>query len=84
MRFQIYGNPLELSAELPGGGPLTFEGQDLNYGASVTLLQPVYTGGRIIEAIRLAESQTLVAEAEPRSYCTHPYVIRSTYSIGRP
>lgn len=62
--FKYTGNPLELSAELPGGGPLTFEGQDLNYGASATLLQPVYTGGRIIEAIRLAESQTLVAEAE--------------------
>ena len=62
--FKYTGNPLELSAELPGVGPLTFEGQDLNYGASVTLLQPVYTGGRIIEAIRLAESQTLVAEAE--------------------
>lgn len=62
--FKYTGNPLELSAELPGVGPLTFEGQDLNYGASATLLQPVYTGGRIIEAIRLAESQTLVAEAE--------------------
>lgn len=62
--FKYTGNPLELSAELPGLGPLTFEGQDLNYGASATLLQPVYTGGRIIEAIRLAKSQTLVAEAE--------------------
>lgn len=62
--FKYTGNPPELSAELPGVGPLTFEGQDLNYGASATLLQPVYTGGRIIETIRLAESQTLVAEAE--------------------
>lgn len=62
--FKYAGNPLSLSAEIPGIGPLTFQGQDLNYGASLTLLQPVYTGGRIMEAIRLAESGILVAEAE--------------------
>ena len=62
--FQYTGNPLELSAGLPGVGPLTFQGEELKYGASATLLQPVYTGGRIVEAIRLAESRKLLAESE--------------------
>lgn len=62
--FKYTGNPLALSADLPGIGPLTFQGQELNYGISATLLQPVYTGGRIIESIRLAESKTLMSEAE--------------------
>lgn len=62
--FQYTGNPLELSAELPGVGPLTFQGQEMKYGASATLLQPVYTGGRIVEAIRLAESRKLLAESQ--------------------
>ena len=31
--------------------PLTFEGKDMKYGASLTLLQPVYTGGRLLETI---------------------------------
>lgn len=33
---------------------MTFEGRDLKYGASLSLLQPVYTGGRILESIRMA------------------------------
>lgn len=62
--FQYTGNPLELTASLPGAGNVTFQGQDLKYGASATLLQPVYTGGRIVEAIRLAESQKTLAESQ--------------------
>lgn len=62
--FQYTGNPLELTADLPGAGAVTFRGQDLKYGVSATLLQPVYTGGRIVEAIRLAESQQMIAESQ--------------------
>lgn len=58
------GNPLEYSTELPGVGPLTFEGQNWKYGASATLSQPIYTGGRISGAIRMAESETRMSEAQ--------------------
>lgn len=56
--FQYTGNPLELTAQLPGmDTPLSFEGRDMKYGASLSLLQPIYTGGRILESIRLAKHQ---------------------------
>ena len=42
------GNPLELYRELPSiETPLYFQGRDTKYGASVTLLQPVYSGGAL-------------------------------------
>lgn len=54
--FQFTGNPLELTLDLPSmGNPVTFEGKDLKYGASVSLLQPVYTGGRLLETIQMAK-----------------------------
>ncbi|WP_055095814.1 TolC family protein [Gabonia massiliensis] len=54
--FQYTGNPLELTLDLPSmGNPVTFEGKDLRYGASVSLQQPIYTGGRLLETIRMAE-----------------------------
>lgn len=53
--FQYTGNPLQLTLDLPSmGNPATFEGKDMKYGASVSLLQPVYTGGRLLENIRMA------------------------------
>lgn len=53
--FQYTGNPLELTLDLPStGNPVRFEGKDLKYGASVSLTQPIYTGGRLLETIRLA------------------------------
>lgn len=56
--FQYTGNPMKLTANLPGvDNPLTFEGKNMKYGASLTLLQPIYTGGRILESIRLAKHQ---------------------------
>lgn len=62
--FRYTGNPLEYSTELPGGGPLTFEGRNWKYGASATLSQPLYTGGRISGAVRMAESETRMSEAQ--------------------
>lgn len=42
------GNPLELYRELPSiETPLYFQGRDTKYGASVTMLQPVYSGGAL-------------------------------------
>ena len=40
---------------------LTFEGKDMKYGASLSLLQPVYTGGRLLETIRMAKHQHSLA-----------------------
>lgn len=54
--FQYTGNPLQLTLDLPSmGNPVTFEGKDMKYGASVSLLQPIYTGGRLLETIRMAK-----------------------------
>jgi len=54
--FQYTGNPLQLTLDLPSmEAPATFEGKDLKYGASVSLLQPIYTGGRLLETIRRAK-----------------------------
>lgn len=56
--FQYTGNPLKLTATLPQAeAPLNFEGRNMKYGASLTLLQPVYTGGSILENIRMAKHQ---------------------------
>lgn len=56
--FQYTGNPLKLTAILPQAeAPLNFEGRNMKYGTSLTLLQPVYTGGSILENIRMAKHQ---------------------------
>lgn len=60
--FQYTGNPLQLTLDLPSmEAPLTFEGRELKYGASVSLLQPLYTGGRLLESIRIAQSRRNVS-----------------------
>lgn len=54
--FQYTGNPMELSLDIPSLGlSKTVEGKSLNYGGSLSILQPVYTGGRILESIRMAQ-----------------------------
>ncbi|MGM9734319.1 MAG: TolC family protein [Prevotella sp.] len=54
--FQYTGNPLQLTLDLPSmASPMTFTGKDLKYGVGLTLLQPVYTGGRLLETIRRAK-----------------------------
>lgn len=60
--FQYTGNPLQLNLDLPSmQNPMTFEGRNMKYGASLSLLQPVYTGGRLLENIRLAKYQQSLA-----------------------
>lgn len=62
--FQYTGNPTELNVSIPAlGAPLSFEGKNVNYGAAVSLLQPIYTGGRLLEAIRIAGHQQSLASA---------------------
>ncbi|MCY1135087.1 TolC family protein [Bacteroides fragilis] len=60
--FQYTGNPLQLDLDLPSmQNPMTFEGRNMKYGASLSLLQPVYTGGRLLENIRLTKHQQSLA-----------------------
>lgn len=60
--YKYTGNPMELTMDLPAlGNPVTFRGKNSQYGASVSLLQPLYTGGRILESIRLAQHQQSLA-----------------------
>ena len=56
--FQYTGNPMELTFDSPSIGlSKTVEGKNLNYGGSLSILQPVYTGGRVLESIRMAQHQ---------------------------
>ena len=56
--FQYTGNPMELTLDIPSIGlSKTVEGKNLNYGGSLSILQPVYTGGRVLESIRIAQHQ---------------------------
>ena len=52
------GNPTTLDLNLPGlDAPIGFEGENFNYGASLTLMQPIYTGGSILANIEMAKHQ---------------------------
>ena len=56
--FQYTGNPMELTLDIPSIGlSKTVEGKNLNYGGSLSILQPVYTGWRVLESIRMAQHQ---------------------------
>ena len=60
--FQYTGNPMELSVNVPSAGrSLSFEGKNMQYGLSMSLSQPLYTGGRVLESIRIARSQQTMA-----------------------
>lgn len=60
--FNYTGNPMELSLDLPSfGAPLSFSGRNMSYGASATLMQPVYAGGAIRENYRMSKSMSEVA-----------------------
>ncbi|MEG1665282.1 MAG: TolC family protein, partial [Mucinivorans sp.] len=54
---------MELNLNLPTLGGVSFRGQNFNYGAALTILQPVYTGGRLLESIRMAQGQQSLASA---------------------
>lgn len=63
--FQYTGNPMELSLNLPSmSSPVTFRGNELRYGASLSLLQPIYTGGLLLESIRMAQHQQSLATGQ--------------------
>ena len=60
--FQYTGNPMELTLDIPSIGlSKTVEGKNLNYGGSLSILQPVYTGGRVLDSSRMAQHQQALA-----------------------
>ena len=66
--FQYTGNPMELTLDIPSIGlSKTVEGKNLNYGGSLSILQPVYTGGRVLESIRMAQHQQALAGNEAKA-----------------
>lgn len=63
--FSYTGNPIELSLTMPGvASPVDLRGTNMKYGISLTLLQPVYAGGRVLESIRMAESRQMMAVSQ--------------------
>ena len=60
--FQYTGNPMELSVDVPSlGRSVGFKGKNMKYGVSMSLMQPLYTGGWVLESIRMAQSRQAVA-----------------------
>ena len=56
--FQYTGNPMELTLDIPSIGlSKQVEGKNSKSGGSLSILQPVYTGGRVLESIRMAQHQ---------------------------
>lgn len=63
--FQYTGNSMELSLDIPVAGlSRTIEGKRLNYGGSLSILQPVYTGGRVLESLRIAQHRLSLADSQ--------------------
>lgn len=61
--FNYTGNPMELSLDIAAlNAPLHFQGKDMQYGASASLTQPVYAGGKIRESVKIAQNQTSLAQ----------------------
>ena len=66
--FQYTGNPMELTLDIPSIGlSKTVEGKNLNYGGSLSILQPVYTGGRVLESIRMAQHQQALVGTQAKA-----------------
>lgn len=62
--FQYTGNPLELAIDNSAlGAPISFQGSNAQYGASVALLQPIYAGGKISESVKMAQHEQTFAKS---------------------
>lgn len=63
--FNYVGNPSELSVEIPSlSEPLHFQGKDMKYGASLTLAQPIYSGGAIKAGYEKAKKENEISRHE--------------------
>ena len=63
--FNYVGNPSELTADIPSlTDPLSFQGRNMKYGASLTLAQPVYMGGAIKAGYDKARKENEMSQYE--------------------
>jgi len=61
--YSYTGNPMEINMMLPGSStPIGFKGDNAAYSGAVFLAQPIYQGGRVKNAYKLANIQTDIAE----------------------
>lgn len=82
--FQYTGNPLEINLNLPGmDNPLQIQGRDTKYGASLTLLQPIYTGGRLLEVSAWHSINTLLLRTRKNNFYPKS-VFRRIFNTGIP
>ncbi len=52
-------NPMQISTEIPNLGMLNVGGENNHhYGVTATAVQPIFTGGRVLESIKMAEHNT--------------------------
>lgn len=60
--FTYTGNPTQLTLDPPAWDtPLTLEGRESKYSASLSLSQPIYTGGRISHTVKKARNESNLA-----------------------
>lgn len=59
--FNYTENPMELSVNI-NGLPLGFKGENISYGTSVAIVQPIYKGGMIRENSKMASLNTSIAK----------------------
>ena len=61
--YQYVGHQMELNINLEAlGSPVSFQGQNDQYNAFLSLSQPVYQGGRLLAILKRAEGQRDVAQ----------------------
>ena len=72
--FNYTGNPLELSIDLPSmNSPLYFQGKDLKYGATLSLSQPIYTGGGI--RANYQKALFVLEHGKSNNFESHPHFV---------
>lgn len=59
------GNPMRISKRIDGiDAPINIEGNDTKYGASLTIEQPIYTGGATSAKYKKAQKETELSDSE--------------------
>lgn len=78
--FQYTGNALQLSKEIPSlGVPVEFTGRNSKYGASLTLAQPLYTGGALKAGLGKATAEKEMAVNESQRVTNNILYDADTY-----
>lgn len=63
--FRYTGHPNELSVTLPeAGSPLEFQGKNMNYGAGLSVAQPIYSGGALQANYNKARKESEISTYE--------------------